>query len=158
MCFKKKTLPHPEETQDLNATLENIDIKKVVEKWLYDWGVPIVYYPFWQEIDIKLSLEYPYPAATFSETKQMFIRPEWANPGVIAHECSHISYSLLTEAEKTAFESSYTTLLQTDALLRVLHSQNTYMDTNIVEAYAEIARYLGQDMPESLKRFYIKLF
>lgn len=158
MCWRKKQiLPHPEEPMNPSATLENTDIKWVVKQWLYDWGVPVVYYPFWQGIDIKLDPTLSNPAATFSETKRMYVNPKWANPGVIAHECGHISYSLLTEGAKFAFETSYT-LLDTDPLLRVLHSQNSYMNTNIVETHAECYRFLGQQLPGNLKRYYPQLF
>ena len=87
----------------------------------------------------------------------MFVRPEWANPGVIAHEMAHISYSFLTITDVAQFALTYLPLLA-DALVKLLESQNQYMKTSTVELHAEVYRYLGERMPQSLKTFYPKLF
>jgi hypothetical protein len=65
---------------------------------------------------------------------------------------------LLTPAMKANFSAVYTTLKNTDPLIRLLYSQNTYGLTNDVEGHAELYRYLGEKMPEQLKQFYPKMF
>ena len=95
-------------------------------------------------MNIMISLQYPSPAATVSETRQMWVRPESANPGVIAHELAHVSYSLLTPAAKTEFSAVYNPLKNTDPLIRLLTTHNTYGLTNDIEGHAEVYRYLGE--------------
>ncbi len=149
-------LPHPEEPQDLNATLENTDIKQVVAKWLTDWEVPENYWSFWLGIDIKLDPTLSNPAATFAETKQTYVNPMWANSGIIAHEMAHISYSLLSEEQKTEFSTIYISLKTTD--LSFLYSQKPYGLINDVEGHADCYRYLGSQLPDVLKKCYPRLF
>ncbi len=164
MCwwiFKKKSqpslvIPHPEEPINPLATLENTFIEQVFSKWFIEWEVPIEYYPFWLGIDIKLAKELSSPAATFSETKQMYVKPEWANPSVIAHEIAHISYSLLTD--KSQFTLVFNEAMFNDELLKYLWSVKPYMRSSIIETHADIYRYLGEEMPKSLKTFYPNLF
>ncbi len=177
MCFSKlfgkpKTpmLPHPEEPINNNATIDNInpgDLIYIINKWFNDWKVPVESHPFWLSVKItlvpKLTILYngqfiQVPAATWPEEKRMELDPQWANPGVLAHEFAHISYSMLKEGDKMAFESHYTTLLKTDPLLMILDAQNSYMNTSTIEDHADVYRYLGEQMPESLKQYFLKLF
>ena len=151
------TIPHPEEPPDYSRTIENTEANEVVHDWLVGWKVPAEYWDYWFDYNIMISLQYQYPAATSSETNQMWLRPEWANEGVIAHELAHESYSLLSEDEKANFELEYNEYLVTDSLMILLHSGNSYMNTNIIEAHAEVYRYLGDKMPEALKKYYPKL-
>jgi hypothetical protein len=153
------TIPHPEEPPDYSRTLANTSAEGLLTAWFDGWKVPPQYQDWWRnEMKITISLQYPSPAATSSETRQMWVRPEWANPGVIAHELAHVSYSLLTETMKTEFSAVYTPLKNTDPLITLLYSQNTYGLTNDIEGHAEVYRYLGEQMPEQLKRYYPKLF
>jgi hypothetical protein len=162
--FKKKSSPlltimHPEEPPDYSKTMDNTTTEGLLEAWFKGWKVPQQYQSWWlKEMNIVISLQYPYPAATFSEARQLWIRPEWTNPGVVAHELAHVSHSLLTEEMKANFSTVYTPLKNTDPLIRLLYSQNTYGLTNDVEGHAELYRYLGEKMPEQLKQFYPKMF
>jgi hypothetical protein len=162
--FKKKTstpltLSHPEELPDYSKTMNNTTTEGLLEAWFKGWKVSQQYQAWWlKEMNIVISLQYSYPACTFSETRQLWIRPEWTNSGVVAHELAHVSYSLLTEEMKTNFSAVYTPLKNTDPLIRLLFSQNTYGLTNDVEGHAEVYRYLGEKMPEQLKQFFPKMF
>lgn len=164
--FKKRkpgteplTIPHPEEPPDYSKTMNNTTTEGLLEAWYRGWKVLQQYQTWWRnEMNIIISLQYPYPGCTFSETRQLWIRPEWTNPGVVAHELAHVSYSLLTVAMKANFSAVYTPLKNTDPLITLLYSQNTYGLTNDVEGHAEVYRYLGEKMPEHLKQFYPKLF
>ena len=153
------TIPHPEEPPDYSKTMDNTTTGGLLTAWFNGWKVPAQHQAWWRtEMNIMISLQYPSPAATISETRQMWIRPEWANPGVIAHELAHVSYSLLTAALKTDFSAVYTPLKDTDPLIKLLYSQNTYGLTNDIEGHAEVYRYLGEKMPEQLKMYYPKMF
>jgi hypothetical protein len=153
------TIPHPEEPPDYSKTMENTTVKGLLMAWFDGWEVPPQHQTWWRtEMNIMISLQYPNPAATSSETRQMWVRPEWANPGVIAHELAHVSYSLMSESMKTGFSADYTPLKTTDPLITLLYSQNTYGLTNDIEGHAEVYRYLGEKMPAQLKQYYPNLF
>ena len=154
--FKPLTLPHSEELMNPFANMDNTDIEIVIQKWLDDWKVPEIYHDYWHDVDIMLSVRFDYPAATFSETKEMYVRPEWANPGVLAHEAAHISYSVLDPGPKASFRTQYTECLsdRSEKLLQLLYSKNQYMKTSVVECHAEIYRFLGTKMPERLIQYY----
>ncbi len=172
---KPLSIPHPEELPDWDLTLHDVDAFMVVNEWLRDWEVPTEYWSYWQTIiDIQVYLVYPdymvrwgvqqgWPSfAWFAEGKRhMAIKPAYLNPGVICHEQCHNSYSLLTEEQKDAFELTYNDV-QNDQYIKLLHSINNYMNTldsngRHVEGHAEIGRYIGQFMPEELKKFYPRL-
>lgn len=179
MCFltlfKKKTvltLPHPEEKPDYTRTLENTNIADVLGQWSIDYGVPMEYRDFWKsKIEIKVDPDFGYvvngvaynppcPAGTFEldGVRHLTIRPESCNPGVIAHEQAHNSYALLTDKEKYEFSNVYNPLKTTDPLIKLLYSKNNYGLSNDIEGHAECYRFLGQQLPEAMKRFYPKLF
>lgn len=153
--FNRPRIPHPEEPINPLATLENTDLDAVIQKWLTDWEVSNP--EFWDTVEFKLSYQYPYPVCTIAQTKEIFVRPEWANPGTFAHECAHISYSLLSPRKKSDFSLAFSEVIKTDRLVKYLDSKNAYMNTNIIEGHAEVYRFLGQLMPESLKTYYPNL-
>lgn len=151
------SIPHPEEPQNIGATIGTVDIKQMVGKWLKDWGVPEIYYTFWlTKVEIKVMPECPYPAETLGQV--ISVKPEWTNPGVVAHEASHVSFSQLTITDKAQFEVAFDEVLKTDPLLKYLYSIKPNMSTNIIEAHADAYRYLGSQMPTILKPYYPKLF
>jgi len=164
MCFnpfKKKKLPHPQEPADYIQTMETANIDATLTKWLENWDVPKEYDGHWlNAIEIRLTMEIPYPASTYelNGVRHLDVRPEWLNPGVIAHEQAHNSYALLSDSQKAAFRDAYMPLISTDPMIKLLYSQNTYGLTSVIEAHAECYRYLGQSLPESLKCFYPRLF
>lgn len=175
MCLDKlfgkkpiiKVIPHPEEPQNLLATLENTDIYAVFDKWVRDWDVPVPYREeFWEAWHFILvpNLTYMgnrYPALTWPD--RIEIDPQWANPGVLAHECCHVIWAGLREDEQVLFSVAYRLVLETDALLRFVFSQKPYMQmtlgqNNDREGHADCYRYLGGQMPAILKSYYPKLF
>ena len=182
MCFsklfKKKsatlTIPYPEEASDPLQTVENTNVDGVILQWLRNYRVPLTEWDWWKtKIAIHIynfwpdeilaryrSIHGDTPAFTVEENGQrnLYCLAPFLNPGVVAHEQSHTSYSLLTDAQKQGFSILYNQLKTTDPLIVLLYSKNTYGLTNDIEGHAEIMRYLGPDkMPERLKQYYIKL-
>lgn len=143
---------------DQSMTMESVRIAEVIENWLRTWKVPQRYHSFWlEECDIKLSLKYRAPAATIAQTREIFVRPEWANPGIIAHEVCHIVWQFLSDSQRESFQKDLTDALKHDYLIRLAWQTKPYMQTNKIEAHADIYRYLGDRMPEALKSYYPKL-
>ena len=175
---KPLSIPHPEEPPDWDLTLHDVDVFGVINEWLQKWEVPTEYWSYWQTIiDMQVYDEYPdymirwgvqqdWASFTwFAEGKRhMAITPAWLNPGVVAHEQAHSSYDLLTEDEQFEFETTYIALyLANDPMTHLMDHCTNYINYPIdnepeqVETHAEVYRFLGQQMPESLKRFYPKL-
>jgi hypothetical protein len=155
------SLTHPEEPPDYSRTMENVNASGVITKWLKDWEVPAECWDVWRtKIIIKVDNTLPYPAGTWDEgsARHLAVRPEWLNPGVIAHEQAHNSYALLSEQQKANFEKDYKPLINTEPVIKYLYSINAYGLTNIIEGHAEVYRYIGRKMPEFLKKYYPKLF
>ena len=155
------SIPHPEEPPDYSRTIHNTDLNASLDQWEIKYNVPVGERDYWKtKIEIKLDDTLPYPAGTYelNGVRHLTIKPEWVNPGVIAHEQAHNSYALLTSEEKTGFSSTYNPLKATDPLIVLLYSKNSYGLTNDIEGHAEIYRYLGGGMPEDLKKYYPKLF
>jgi hypothetical protein len=169
---KPLAIPHPEEPMNPLATLENTDVDAMLTKWLSDWRVPAEYWDYWRTgIDIQVYEIYPVfilamgvkpetPAATWEAggKRHMAIKPQWLNPGVIAHEQAHNSYALLTPSQKTDFSALYFPRKNTDPLIKLLYSQNSYGLSSDVEGHAELYRYLCEQMPAELKPYYPRLF
>ena len=155
------SIPHPEEAPDQTKTIENTDLDSALNEWEINYGVPEMHREYWKtKISIKLDANLPYPAATYKQggIRHLTIKPEWVNPGVIAHEQAHNSYSLLSEEQKAEFSAVYTPLKTKNPLIILLFSQNKYGLTNNIEGHAEVYRYLGEKMPDDLKKYYPKLF
>jgi len=155
------SLPHPEEQPDYSRNLENTSFTDVLNKWFEVYNVPEQYREFWQDkIAVTVTVDISYPAGTWDEDgkRHLAVRPEWLNPGVIAHEQAHNSYALLTDGQKTEFSVVYNPLKDTDTLIKLLYSQNQYGLSGDVEGHAEVYRYLAEQMPEQLKQYYPKLF
>ncbi len=151
-----QTLPHSEQPKNESATANSVSVHTLLEDFFIEYQVPAEYHPFWESIEIELIDNLYVPAETYSSIKIMRLDPKFANTGVIAHEFAHISYSLLNDMAKGYFQVAYDSV-QNDSMIKLLHSQNTYMDSTIVEAHAEVYRFLGLEMPNSLKPFYPKL-
>lgn len=151
-------LPHPEEKPDYNQTINNIKIDGVFAVWYESYAVPAEHRDYWRHqivITIDDTLNYPACAWGIRNKRYLSVRPEWCNAGVIAHEQAHNSYDLLSFDQIINFKNDYTPLIKSD--LKLLFSKHPYGLTSYVEAHAEIYRYLGQAMPESLKKYYPKL-
>ena len=153
-------LPHPEESQDFTRTLENTSFNHVLNDWFKLYNVPIQYHEFWRKnVRVSITDNLSTPAATWEQDglRHLAIKPEWLNPGVLAHELAHTSYSLLTDTEKENFSKVYSSL-NSHPLITLLHSKKAYAKKNLIEGHAEIYRYLGEKMPEQLKQYYPSLF
>jgi hypothetical protein len=154
-------IPHPEEAADSSRTVENTNLDLALEEWTVKYKVPESYRSYWKtRIAIKLDASLSAPAATYESggIRHLIIRPEWVNPGVIAHEQAHNSYALLTKKQKARFSTDYTLLKTTDPLIIFLFSKNPYGLTSDVEGHAEVYRYLCEEMPGTLKQYYPRLF
>jgi hypothetical protein len=125
-----------------------------LQKFFAGYFIQQTYRGFWRTVTVIVDKNLSYPAGMSSETKTLYLKPEYANPGILAHEFSHLSWALLTQAQKAYYPQDYVTIMQTDDLLRFLYFQKPYINTSIVEAHAEIFRYLGHKMPEALKKYY----
>jgi hypothetical protein len=159
--FKPLSIPFPEEKPDFTQTAENTSTDAVIVKWLTQYKVPAQYWDYWRgQIIIAIISDYAYPAGTweFEGKRYMNIRPEYLNPGVIAHEMAHCSYGLMSTDEKFKFAEDYGKLKDTNAYIKLLYSINTYGLTNDVEAHAELYRYLAPKLPLILKGYYPKLY
>ena len=157
MCIKilglPQQLPHPEEPPDFKGK----DLEVVFRMWFVGWDVPIEHRGYWRHsIEISVDDKLSYPAATWGMDNKRYlsVRPEYLNAGVLAHEQAHNSYSML--ADPAGFAQTYHKV-KSHKLIKLLFSKNKYGLTSDVEAHAEIYRYLGQSMPEELKKFYPKL-
>jgi hypothetical protein len=149
-----RPLPYPEEAPDasLSRTADQL-----LQLFFNKYSIPNAHWDFWRTVIIVIKKDLPYPAGMSSETKTLYLKPEFANPGIVAHEFAHLSYSLLDPGQKGYFPQTYLEVIQKDEMLRALYFQKPYMQTAIVEAHAEIFRYLGPQMPEALKKYYPKL-
>ncbi|MDD5353263.1 MAG: hypothetical protein PHS93_08905 [Candidatus Omnitrophica bacterium] len=162
--FKEKVvlkLPHPEEPVNVNCTMQNYNIDLIFQKWFEDYQVPFAYQFYWRnQIEIEVTDNIPYPAATWGTPsgRHLAIRPMYLNAGVLAHEQAHNSFALLTISEQMEFIDLHTQLKKDNMMVKFLYSVNPYGLSNSVEGHAELYRYLGETMPQELKRFYPKLF
>lgn len=155
-------LPHPQEGRNDSATIETTDMFKVLTDFYTKYSISTDNQPFWNQV--KFKVEYPLiingnecPAGTDSQTKTMWIEPQWASAGVLAHELAHISYYQLSPDAQAKFAVLHDGFKNTDILVKLLYSMNGYGLTSEVEGHAEIFRYLGLAMPQELKTFYPRL-
>ena len=150
--FNQPRLPYPEEPKGSSLIT---DIGPVIEAWLKNYRVPVDYWSYWKGVKIILTTEVEYADCC---SEQIRVNPYWANPGVLAHEAAHRSYSFLTEAQKQDFAEAHDQLKKTSDKIILLYSINPYGLKNQVEGHAEVYRYWGDKMPEELKVYYPKLF
>jgi len=148
-------LLHPEEPSDPTRTMANTspaDLAATIQMWKNNYQVPVGQNVFWDTMHVELAAVAPAGgvAATDCAGRQMWIEPAWMNPGVIAHEMSHYAYWQLTQKRKNAFADLLSPLRISDAAIMAIPNLNA----SDVEAYADIYRYQGSNMPESLKDFY----
>ena len=147
------TLPYPEEAADPAQTIENVDKAKLVNAWMQSYSVPTEFRGFWADLNLLISYRYAVPGATDSATKTIWLRPKWANPGVLAHEAAHISYWHLPEHDKTAFAAAFAEV-RNHPSIELIRQNNGYLDTSPIEGHADVYRYLGKAMPKALLGFY----
>lgn len=148
-------LLHPEEPSDPTRTMANTteaELAATIQKWKDAYQVPVSQTPFWDTMHFQLVEIAPAGgvAATDSVDKQMWVEPPWMNPGVIAHEMAHYAYWQLTQKQKNSFGDLLSPLRISDPVIMAIPNLNA----SDVEAYADIYRYQGSNMPVSLKPFY----
>jgi len=168
-------LLHPEEPMNPQATASNTSVTDVLSTWFESYNVPIESRDYFSNaVDIKVYDSYPtspndfifagcdpkIPAMSWGTggIRHIACLAPWLNPGVVAHEQAHNSYSLMTEEQKAAFTALWDSTKNTDPKLVYLWSKNTYGTTSDIEGHAECYRYWGSEMPEELKQYYPKLF
>lgn len=171
---KPLELPHPEEPINPCQTAAGMVTAAAFLDWAYNWEMPAESHIYlWDHMCIKLYDAWPNtiledhknlqpntPAFSLIFDSKMYLHclAAWYNPGVIAHEVAHFSWSLLSDAERLDFENLYTPLIKTDPYIKLLYSQNIYGLSSTIEGHAEVYRYIGQKMPAVLKKYYPKLF
>ena len=172
MCIKwfkpKLKLPHPEEPKNTTQTMDNTYPAAIMEKWFDSYNVPVEnrdYFRTWLVVKLVKPLIVGFqevPACTYwdgNDKRHLDIEPEYCNPGVLAHEAGgHGSYTLLTYEQSQSFNNLFDSMKNTDPKLVYLWTVNNYGLTSNVEGHAEVYRYWGNEMPESLKVYYPKLF
>lgn len=168
MCALKKFKPtptpipfdHPEEPADYSVTMLNYNLDEVFSKWILNYRVPAEYTDYWRnKIEIEVTDKIGSAAATWDVAggRHLAVRPEFLNPGVIAHEQAHNSYALLTDAEKTQFAASLAELRKTSEKVKYLYIAKEYaIHGSDIEAHAEIYRYYN--VPDEIKKYYPKFF
>jgi hypothetical protein len=154
-------IPHPEEPQNEDATSDNTDMATTREGWFLAWDVPIEHRLFWTtDVTIELSGQ---QSGTYIQPKIINLNFKQANPGVLAHEAAHVSYGLLSDLEKVAFEDAFIEAISVDGIVKYLYNlpERWYMGTISggfhIEGHADVYRFLGGMMPAELKRFYPRL-
>ena len=152
MFLNRPRIPYPEESADFSATLESVDVHDVIDSWYDTYKPPISY--FLASIVIEVSLKYPYAGCCEQAEKHIYLRPEYANAGTLAHEVAHVVYYILTDEQKQAFFDAYKLALETDSLLQLLYSKKNQSMYNTTEIHGEIYRYLGNKLPKELYIFY----
>ena len=151
--FKPKlVLPHPQEPINKQPVT---DYEKCIDDWLTRWAVPPEYWSFWLSRPVIITTDVPCAQTTQDLTS---FNPYWLSPGIVAHEFCHISYGLLSEVGKSNFSIESSAFMKTDPLIKLLFKTNAYGLTNDAERHAEIGRYIGDRMPESLKIYYPRMY
>ncbi len=143
--FKSKApLPYPEEPTDPNATVATISAHGLIEIWLIKYRVPAEHHGFWRSIKVDINHDIK-SEVTYSEIRLLVINPAYANPGVLAHGCAHISYQQLSSEQKVALYREYE---------KRRKKLKGYAKQSVLEFHADNYRYYGDQMEESLKIFY----
>lgn len=173
-------IPHPEELVNPSQTMTNIDVTAIIQQWLTIWEVPMEYHAFWfNKVTIELVPDLQVmiydtkthswtlkevPAATYdggNGTRLIQVRPEWLNKGIIAHEQAHNAYELLAQKQKDDWPITFITYKTNNNLIKYLFSiyplSRWDAAVEYTEGHADLYRYLGNQMPSDLKKYYPKL-
>ena len=102
-------LPYPEEAPDYTYTITG---EELLQRFFNRYFIPEVYWNFWRRVTIVVDKTLSYPAGMVSQTKTLLLKPEYANPGILAHEFSHLSYYELNPNKKASFSSLRSDFLQ----------------------------------------------
>ena len=153
-------IPYPEEGGDFTKTMTNTDVEITRTAWLTNYKVPAAYHAYWKtsvEIILDNTLDWDVAAQTRADLRKVWVCPPYCNPGVIAHEMSHVARYWFNNNWYGGFVDEYHRTLATDPMLVMLDLENWYMNTADSEAYAEIYRYLGPYTPLSMVPYYQRL-
>ncbi len=144
-------VPYPRETPTSPRYTNPNDLMNV---WISRWFVSDP--SFWRNTEnVKLYIDYawPWPAATSGNV--IHIQPEYADPGVLAHEICHVAWPLLSQVEQQDFSDLYPTIASQDKLVALVTYGGPWgASISVADAQAEIYRFLGVYMPNELKKFY----
>lgn len=174
MCFFKK-LPYPEEKQDKTKTLANTKVSDVLDLLFGGEGkIPLEYKDYWLDwLVIRLfskwtpeilsywpNVKESTPAFTYEDNGKDYIYclVPWYNCGIVKHELGHGAEKLLSAQEWVEFINTYDRLIKTDKMLQYLNKVQPIYNDFYHEVYADIYRFLTEQMPPELRRFYPKLF
>jgi len=175
MCRWRKRQPpvltHPEEPPDPAQTLLAISIPAIFGAWMERYAVPVQYredweasiiiqvYDAWPQSMVDGGLNPATPGATWSDgtVRHLACLAPWFNPGVIAHEQAHNSYSFLHQSLKDTWPAALQSVMK-NRLVQLVYSLHPYAASSPVEGHAELYRYLGDKVPEKLKLYYPKLY
>ena len=161
-------IPFPEEFKDKTQTAKT-DIEDIRTAWLTNYKVPSDQWVYWRSaMDIAFSSELNNPAWTWITSDAFHIRFNvgWANAGTLAYEAAHVAWANVTDAQKTGFKVAFDAIVKTDPRFILLFRQKPgelVADTDTtgdvrIGGHAETYRCLGNQLPESLKPFYPRLF
>jgi hypothetical protein len=168
-------LPYPVIKPDYTKTVANTNLNKVFNDWFMNYNVLPGEFNYWRT-SIKIEVFDSWPqwvydkwpgqawyldqsaAMTYDDTdgRHLIIKAPFLNTGVMAHEQAHNSYALLTPEDKAQFAIDYKPLKTTDRLMKAVFPKVS-TTTDDVESHSEIYRYLGNQMPQSLYKYYPKL-
>jgi len=156
-------MPYPEEPPDYSRTVDNTRFVLVLQEWMYRYQVPVANYDFWREKVVgEITDKIIHAAQAWEQdgVRHLQMRPEYANPGVFAHEACHISYGLLSDDMRQAFAVAYIMAKGKDKYVKQLYNTKWSQWAGVaganeyVEMHAEIGRYIGLKMPTGLRRYY----
>jgi len=165
-------IPHLPVNPDWSLTPYKVNISDVIERWFTGWSVPVAGREWAKSIfvDIRDSVfvvfadniarEVPAACYYWELPSRIEIEAKWLNdPGTLVHEIAHIPwFTILTPEQQAEYEVLFNRLISTDPYMKLLDAANDYMNTSVIEGYAEVYRYLGEQMPVELKIYYPKLF
>ena len=176
MCWLKRlvkppvyTIPYPEESPDLNATTLNTSVPQTLDRLFSSRNTQFELRAFWFSITYELvdnlHVEIDYgsyvlsvkvAAAAYSELLLVKVDPHYCNPGVLGHENAHIEFYFLSDELVAEWPDRLEEAVQLDPLLSYLWNlpERSYMRSDIIEAHADVYRFLGDKVPLSLWKFY----
>ena len=143
--FRKQGFAYPEEKKGWDIFS---DVRTLKAIWCSDYKVTNLQWG----ISLNVIIDDSITAPAWTVGNIIYIQSQFANVGILAHEAAHVSYSLLED--KRGFEIVFNYLADNPKikLLREMGKLST-----AIENHAEIYRYWGNQMPESLKQYYPEL-
>jgi len=150
--YHRYVIPHPEQKPDYVGPIITVD--ELITDCYEEYDIPTMFMA--NNVDVEI---HPFNGAglTWMSLMKILISPPYANAGVLGHEYAHIEYGLLPSNLKEKFNTTITPLIRRNIRIKTMLEQYDYGFTNRIELHAEIFRYLGDEMPAELYRFYPNL-